>query len=221
MIKTCKTGCNPAVTIEKTDHCKVFERSENMVRLLYRKCDFNFPTGVYTDNALAVAFEAGITSGDIGASFEIANSTWADPTFVEKKYRSKKKRAKSTVVGRDLTVQTYVATDVDPAGTASPYWDREFYVNVENNAAVEVCGWVTHEGNVELALDDQGQFMDNVVESFVGQDQELDTDTIEVKNFKVKFSGDPLQRRILPYLDINAANAAATLGWLSEGNPVV
>ena len=220
MLSTCKTGCNPAVTITKTDHCKVYERSENGVRLLYAKCDFDFPSGAYDDNTLAVAIATAITNGDIGASFELSEFEWGDATRTEKKFRNKKKRSKSVITGRDLTARTYVATDFDEAGTADAFWDRKFYKGVENNIATEVRGYVTAEGEINLFLNEEGEFIDAVLETEVKFDGDLDTDTIEYKEYRVKLSDDPLQYRVLPYLDIKAASAVATLGWLFEGNPV-
>lgn len=219
MFGTCKTACVSAVTITNTDQCNVYERSECGIRLLYAKCDFDFPTGVYTDNALAVAIEDAITAGDIGASFELANFEWTEPTRVDKKYRAKCKRPKSITTGRDLSARSYVATDEDSAAVSSPFWDREYFVNVENNPGVAVRGFVTCSGLIYLFLNEDGEFMDNVLDTFVGYDDEVEGQCVEYKQYTVKFSGDPLSSRILPYLSIPLSGAQATLGWLSEGNP--
>lgn len=219
MLSTCKTGCNPAVTLTKTDHCKVYERSENPVRLLYAKCDFDFPTGTYDDAALATAIEAAITAGDIGASFELSEFEWGDATRSEKKFRSKKKRAVSVITGRDLTARSYVATDFDSAGAAAAFWDRTFYTTIENNIAVEVRGYVTYEGLIYLFTNEAGEFIPNVYTTEIKFDAELETDTIEYKQYTVSLSDDPLQYRVTPYCDIKAAGVAG-LDWLFEGNPV-
>lgn len=219
MFGTCNTACVGAVTITNTDQCDVYERSECGIRLLYAKCDFDFPTGAYQDDTLALAVETAITNGDIGASFELAQFEWGEPTRVEKKYRAKCKRGKSITTGRDLNARSYVATDVDSAGAAAPFWDRTYFNSVENNQAVEVRGFVTCNGLIYLFLDADGSFISNVMDTYVGYDDEVEGRCDEFKSYTVKFSKDPLQSRTLPYLDIPATASLPNLSWLFEGNP--
>lgn len=219
MLSTCNSNCVTGITLPKTDQCAVYERDECPVRLIYAKCDFDFPTGAYDDNTFGLAVSAAFTSGDLGASFELSEAAFSDPTTATKKYRAKCKPASTIITGRELTARSYVATDVDPAGADAPYWDLDFYQNYEKNIAVAVRGHVTCSGKMYLYLDENGQFLPYTAYTFLGEDDEVDGTCVEYKNYVITFTKDPKGAKKLPYLDIVAAGVQTELAWLYQGNP--
>jgi len=215
MFSTCNATCVGMITLPKTDQCEVYQRSEVPVRLLLAKCDFDFPTGAYDADALAIAVAAAITAGDITATPELADLQWADPTSTTKQYKGTCRPPATINVSRQLTGKDFNAFDVDSAGAAAPYEDREFFKNIVKNKAVAIRGYVTCDGKVYLFLNTNGTFMQYSVQFFTGFDTEVDGQRVEFKNYSITFMGDPVDWT-LPYLDIVAANGISTLGWLFQ-----
>jgi hypothetical protein len=215
MFSTCNTTCVGEVLLTKTDQCAVYQRSEVPVRLLLGLCDFDFPTGDYNDEDLATAIDAAITAGSISATPELSDLVWADPTTAQKNYRARCRVADTINVSRQLTGRDFNATDVNSAGTASVYQDRLFFKNLVQNKAVRVRGFVTCDGKIYLFLNSNGTFANYTAHFWTGYDTEIDGTNVEFKQYSITFNGDPVNWT-LPYLDIVAAGAEATLGWLFE-----
>jgi len=215
MFSTCNTTCVGEVLLTKTDQCAVYQRSEVPVRLLLGLCDFDFPTGDYNDEDLATAIDAAITAGSISATPELSDLVWADPTTAQKNYRARCRVADTINVSRQLTGRDFNATDVNSAGTASVYQDRLFFKNLVQNKAVRVRGFVTCDGKIYLFLNANGTFANYTAHFWTGYDTEIDGTNVEFKQYSITFNGDPVNWT-LPYLDIVAAGAEATLGWLFE-----
>lgn len=213
MFSTCNATCVGTVVISKTDQCEVYQRNEVPVRLILGLCDFDFPTGAYDASALATAFEAAITAGQIGVTPELADLQWADPTTTTKQYKGICRPATTIKVSRQLTGMDFNATDVDSAGALSPYEDRLFFKNIVKNKAVAIRGYVTCDGKVYLFLNPNGTFMQYSVDFWTGFNTDVDGQRIEFKNYAVTFMGDPVDWTT-PYLDIVAAGATSTLGWI-------
>lgn len=216
MLSTCNSACVGAFAITKTDQCDVYQRSEVPVRLIIATCDTAFPSGTYTDSLHATAFAALITAGTVSATFELADFQWSDPTTTKKNFLSKARPQKSIVTGRQLTAKDYTATDVDSSGSSVPYQDRIFYKDVVQNKACKVRGYVTESGKIYLFLDSKGEFCSYDINYFIGFDNEVEGKSIEFKNYVIDFVGDPLRQITTPYLDIKAAGAESTLGWLYQ-----
>lgn len=216
MLSTCNSTCVGVFSITKTDQCDIYQRSEVPVRLIIATCDTAFPSGTYTDALHAAAFAALITAGQVGATFELADFQWSDPTTTQKNFLSKSRPQKSIPISRELTAKDYTATDFDDSGAASPYQDRLFYKDVLQNKACKVRGYVTEAGKIYLFLDSKGEFCSYDINHFIGFDGEIDGLSIEYKNLSIRFMGDPLRQITTPYLDIKAAGAEATLGWLYQ-----
>jgi len=51
---------------------------------------------------------------------------------------------------------------------------------------------------------------------WIGYDQDVEGKLVEYKNYQLDFVGDPLRQITTPYLDIKAAGAESTLGWLYQ-----
>ena len=213
MFSTCTSACVGSVSLTKTDQCHLYQRSEVPVRLIIAKCDVDFPTGAYDDTALATAFEALITSGDISATPEIADLQWADPTTTTKQYRGRCRPAETIKTSRALTGRDFMATDVNSSGTATPYADRLFFKNLIQNKAVAIRGYVTCDGKIYLFLNKNGTFMQYSALFWTGYDTDVDGQSVEFKNYSITFMGDPVDYTT-PYLDIVEAGATANLGWL-------
>lgn len=216
MLSTCNSTCIGAFSITKTDQCNVDQRSEVPVRLIIATCDTAFPSGTYTDSLHATAFAALITSGNIGATFELSDFQWSDPTTTQKNFLSKARPSKSIIISRELTAKDYTTTEVDNTGASSPYQDRLFYKDVLQNKACKVRGYVTEAGKIYLFLDAKGEFCSYDINFFIGFDGEVEGQSIEYKNLSIRFTGDPLRQITTPYLDIKAAGAESTLGWLYQ-----
>lgn len=215
MFSTCNTTCVGEVLLTKTDQCAVYQRSEVPVRLLLGLCDFDFPSGEYDDDALATAIDAAITAGAISATPELSDLVWADPTTAQKNYRARCRVADTINVSRQLTGRDFNATDVNSGGTASVYEDRLFFKNLVQNKAVRVRGFVTCDGKIYLFLNSNGTFANYTAHFWTGYDTEIDGTNVEFKQYSITFNGDPVNWT-LPYLDIVAAGAEASLGWLFE-----
>lgn len=215
MFSTCNSACVGSLTLTKTDQCDVFQRSEVPVRLLIAKCDFNFPEGDYDDNALATLIETAIDDGDISATPELAEMAWADPTTAQKKYKAGCRPPVTKNVSRVLTGKDFNATNVNSAGTASPYQDRLFWQNIVKNKGTAIRGYVTCDGKIYLFLNPNGAFAQYSVHFFTGFDTEIEGENVEYKNYAITFTGDPVNYTV-PYLDIIASSAEAQLGWLIE-----
>lgn len=220
MFSTCSTACVDALTLAATTQCKVYPRSEVPVRLIIATCDTAFPTGTYDDLVLATAFEALISAGKISASFELADFQWGDPTTTTKQYRPRNNPATTITTGRQLTAKDYNATDVDNAGAASAYFDRDFYKNVIQNKAVKIRGLVTESGRIYPFLDKNGNFMSYDQHYFTGWDNDVDGQSVEYKNFVITFAADPFISVVTPYLDLKLADPTDSLGiaWLYQSN---
>jgi len=215
MFSTCSTACVGSVVLTKTDQCDTYQRNEVPVRLILAKCDFDFPTGLYDANALATAFEAAITSGDIAVTPELADLQWADPTTTTKQYKGICRPATTINVSRQLTGVDYTATDVNSAGTSSPYEDRLFLQNVVKNKGVAIRGYVTCDGKIYLFLNSNGTFMQYSLNVFTTYNTDVEGQRIEGKSYTVTFMGDPVNWTT-PYLDIVAAGGTSGLGWLFQ-----
>jgi hypothetical protein len=202
--------------MELTDQCELYQRSEIPVRLIVAKCNTAFPTGTYTDSVFAASFAALITASEVTATFELSDFQWADPTTTKKNYLSKARPAKTITTGRQLTAKDFNATDYDSAGAASPYQDRLFYKNVIQSKAAKIRGYVTDAGKIYLFLDANGEFMSYDINHWIGFDQDVEGKSVEFKNYMIEFVGDPLRQVTIPYLDIVAAGAQSTLGWLYQ-----
>lgn len=213
MFSTCNTACVDTSTLSKADICNVYQRNEVVVRLLTSKCDFDLPVGDYDSSALADAVTDAIADGKIGATMELANVEWADPTTATKQYRSRCRPASTINTGRVLNARDYNAYDVNAAGASTPYNDRIIYADEIQSPSTRVIGYVTCDGKIYLFLNDKGGFMSYSIHHFIGYDNEVDGQSIEFKNYVISFVGDPLKLRT-PYLDIVAAGAVADLGWL-------
>ncbi len=213
MFSTCNTTCVGSVVISKTDQCDVYQRSEVPVRLILGLCDFDFPVGDYDDNALALLVETAITAGQIGVTPELSEVSWADPSTTTKNYRARCRPLKTINVSRQLTGKDFNATDVVSAGTATPYQDRLFFKNIVQNPAVAIRGYVTCDGKIYLFLNPNGTFASYTVHFFTGFDTEIEGQNVEFKNYVITFNGDPVNWTT-PYLDVIAAGAQSTLGWL-------
>ena len=215
MFSTCNSTCVGSVVLTKTDQCKVYQRSEVPVRLLLGLCDFDFPEGDYDDSVLATAIADAITAGEISATPELSDLIWADPTTANKNYRARCRPADTINVSRQLTGRDFNATDVVSAGTDSPYQDRLFWQNIVKNKAVRVRGFVTCDGKIYLFLNPNGTFANYTIHLWTGFDTEIDGTNVEFKQYSITFNGDPVNWTT-PYLDIIAAGAESTLGWLFE-----
>jgi hypothetical protein len=215
MFSTCNSACVGEVLLTKTDQCAIYQRSEVPVRLLLGLCDFDFPEGDYTDEDLAKAVADAITAGEISATPELSDLVWADPTTANKNYRARCRPADTINVSRQLTGRDFNATDVNSAGTAVPYQDRLFFKNIVKNKAVKIRGFVTCDGKIYLFLNENGTFANYTAHFWSGYDTEIDGTSIEFKQYSITFNGDPVNWT-LPYLDIIAAGAESTLGWLFE-----
>lgn len=220
MFSTCNSVCVDTLTLPLTTQCDTYQRSEVPVRLLIATCDTDFPVGDYDDNVHATAFAALITSGNISATFELADFAWGDPTTTTKQYKSRRSPVSTITTGRQLTAKDFNATDTDPTGTAYPYWDRNFYKNVVQNKAVRIRGWVTEQGRIYLFLDKNGNFMSYDQHYFTGDDIEIDGQNVEFKNYIMNFAADPRINIITPYLDLPLADPTDALGlsWLYSAN---
>jgi len=218
MLSTCNSACVDTLSLELTDQCDIYQRSEIPVRLIIAKCNTAFPEGTYTDGVHATAFAALITSLDISATFELTDFQWGDPATTKKAYLSRRTPAKTITTGRQLTAKDFNATDVSSAGAAVPYADRLFYKNVIQDKACKIRGYVTDTGKVYLFLNSLGEFCSYDINYWIGYDTEVDGQNVEFKNYMIDFIGDPLKQITTPYLDIPAAGAEATLGWLYKAN---
>lgn len=216
MLSTCNSACVGALTLTATTQCDVYQRSEIPVRLIGATCDTAFPTGTYTDNAHATAFAALITAAVVTATFELSDFQWSDPTTTSKRYMSLARPAKTITTGRTLTAKDYTATDKDSADATSRYEDRSFYKDIIQNKGFKFRGYVTDSGMVYLFLDSKGEFMSYDVNYFIGYDSDVEGQLVEYKNYVINFTGDPLRQITTPYLDIKAAGAESTLGWLYQ-----
>lgn len=216
MLSTCNSTCVGALSLSPTAQCDLYQRSEIPVRLIGATCDTAFPTGDYTDAAHATAFAALITANQVTATFELSDFAWGDPTTTKKSYLPRHYPAKTIITGRTLTAKDYNATDLDNAGAASVYEDRSFYKNVIQNKAFKFRGYVTESGKVYLFLNAAGEFMAYDISYFIGFDAEVEGQMVEYKNYQLDFVGDPLRQITTPYLDIRAAGAESTLGWLYQ-----
>jgi len=215
MFSTCNTACVGELTIAAATQCQIYQRNEVPVRLLVAKCDVDFPEGDYKDDELADAVAALIASGDIGATFELSQFAWQDPTTAEASYRARCRPPQIINTSRVLTARDYSATDVDPAGESSPFWDRTFYQNVLKNKGTSFRGFVTCDGKVYLFKNPNGTFASYSLHAWTGFDTEIDGTSIEFKNLALTFMGDPVNWTT-PYLDIVAAGAIGSLGWLFQ-----
>lgn len=218
MLSTCNSACVDTLTLELTDQCDIYQRSEIPVRLIIAKCNTAFPEGVYTDSVHATAFAALITSGDISATFELTEFQWGDPATVEKAFLPRRSPTTTITTSRQLTAKDYNATDKSSAGASVPYADRLFYKNVIQDKACKIRGYVTDAGKIYLFLNANGEFTPYSINFWVGFDPEVEGQLIEFKNYMIKFVGDPLSEVTTPYLDIIAAGAESTLGWLYKAN---
>lgn len=220
MLPTCNSACVDTFTLTTTDQCDIYQRSEIPVRLIVATCNTTFPTGAYDDIALATAFESLVGIGSISATFELADFSWSDPTTTTKQYRSRRSPAKTITTGRTLTARDYTATDVNAAGSATPYQDRLFFVNTLQNAAVKYRGWITADGRIYLFLNSNGEFMSYDVNHWYGQDVEVEGQVVEFKNMNINFTGDPTATMTTPYLDLLEADPTDTLGlaWMYRAN---
>jgi len=216
MLSTCNSVCVDALSLSSTTQCNIYQRSEIPVRLIVATCNTAFPTGTYTDNAHAVAFAALIAAGSVTATFELSDFQWSDPTTTQKRYASIARPTKTIITGRTLTAKDYTATDYDNADNPSAYEDRLFYKNQVQNKGAKFRGYVTEAGMVYLFLASNGEFMPYDVNYWIGYDSEVDGKLVEYKNYQLTFVGDPLRQITTPYLDIKAAGAEATLGWLYQ-----
>lgn len=215
MFSTCNSACVGSLTLTKSDQCNVYQRSEVPVRLIGALCNTDFPTGDYDDAALATAFAALITAGEVTATYELADVAWADPTTATKQYRGRCRPPKVINVSRQLTGKDFNATDVDSAGAAEPYADRLFFENIVKNPAFAIRGYVTCDGKVYLFLNPNGTFMSYNAHFFTGYDTEIDGQNVEFKNYSITFMGDPVAYTT-PYLDIVAAGNDPNLAWLFQ-----
>lgn len=214
MLSTCNTACVGSAKLSKTDMCATYQRSEVPVRFLTANCDFDLPEGDYDSSALADAIVDAIADGKIGATPELANVEWADPTTTKKQFRSRCRPAKTINTGRTITARDYNAFDVVSAGTAMPYNDRIIYLDEIQAKSTRIIGYVTCDGKIYLFLNEQGGFMSYSAHFFTGFDNEVDGSTFEFKNYMIEFVGDPLKSLRTPYLDIVLAGAVDDLGWL-------
>jgi hypothetical protein len=215
MFSTCNTACATNVVLTKTDQCKVYQRSEVPVRLILSLCDFDFPTGAYASEALAEAISDAIDDGKISATPELSDLVWADPSTANKNYRARCRPADTINVSRQLTGRDFNATDVTSAGLEVPYEDRIFWQYKVKNKAVKIRGYVTCDGKIYLFLNENGTFANYTVHLWTGFDTEIDGTNVEFKQYSITFNGDPVNYTT-PYLDIIAAGAESTLGWLFE-----
>lgn len=216
MYPSCNTACVNSTTLTKLDICPSEQRSEVVVRYLTAKCDFTFPTGLYTANALATALVAAITNGEVSATPELSNVEWSDPTTATKLIGNRTRPAKNYITGRTLTARDYNAFDVDGTGASVPYNDRIIYLDEIQAPSTRIVGYVTADGKIYLFLDAKGAFLPYSANFFTGFDNEIDGQTIEYKNYVLNFVGDPLARLRTPYLDIIQAGGVAQLGWLYQ-----
>ena len=215
MFSTCNSACVGSATLTKTTQCDTYERSEVPVRFLIANCDFDFPTGDYDDEALAVLIEDAITAGDISATPELADVAWSDPNTTTKNYKARCRPASTIATSRVLTAKDFTATDKNAAGTSSPYEDRLFWQNKLQAKSTAIRGFITCDGKIYLFLNKNGTFASYSAHFFTGYDTEVDGKNVEFKNLSLTFSGDPVNYT-LPYLDIVAANSVDTLGWLFQ-----
>lgn len=220
MFSTCNAACVNSVVIPLTTQCDTYQRSEVPVRLLVATCDTDFPVGVYDDLVHATAFAALVATGNISATFELADFTWSDPTTTTKQYKPRRSPASTITNGRQLTAKDFNATDTDPAGAAFPYFDRDFYRNVVQNKAVRIRGYVTEQGRIYLFLDANGRFMDYDQNYFTGWDIEVDGKSVEYKNYVLNFVADPLITIVTPYIDLALADPtdSLNLAWMYQAN---
>jgi hypothetical protein len=218
MLSTCNSVCLGGLTLTQTTQCDLYNRSEIPVRLLIATCDTAFPIGLYTDSAHAAAVAALISAGVVSATFELSDFQWADPQTTKKNFLSKRVPPKTIITGRQLTAKDYNATDKDVNDAASPYEDRLFYKNIIQNKACKVRGYITDNGKIYLFLDSNSEFMGYDISYWIGYDQEVEGKLIEFKNYMIDFVGDPLRQITTPYLDIIAAGAQSSLGWLYQAN---
>lgn len=195
------------------DQCNVYQRSEVPVRLIVALCNTDFPTGDYDDSALSDAFKALIAANFIGATPELSDVAWADPTTATKNYRARCRPAKTINVSRQLTGRDFNATDVDSAGDDAPYYDRVFFEDYIKNPAVAIRGYVTCDGKIYLFKNPNGTFASYTAHFFTGSDTEIEGQNVEFKNYVITFNGDPVQWTT-PYLDIVAAGNDPDLQWL-------
>jgi hypothetical protein len=216
MLSTCDSACVNALVLSQQSQCDIGIRSEIPVRLLIANCDTAFPTGTYNDIALATALAALITANSVSATFELAEFQWSDPATTKKSYLSKRTPPKTITTGRTLTAKDYSATDVKSDGSSSPYEDRLFYKNIIQNKACKIRGYITDEGKIYLFLNSKGEFCSYDINYFIGYDHDVEGQSVEFKNYIIDFVGDPLRQITTPYLDIIAAGAQSTLGWLYQ-----
>lgn len=215
MFSTCSTACVGTLTLTKTDQCDVYQRSEVPVRLLLAKCDFDFPVGVYDDDALGTLIAQAIEDGNMSATPELADVAWQDPTTTTKQFKSRCRPMATIPVSRILTGKDYTATDVNSAGTASPYEDRLFFQNIVKNKGAVARGLITCDGKIYLFRNNNGTFAQYTSNYWYGYDTDVDGKNIEYKNYSLTFMGDPVNF-ILPYFDIVAAGSIDDLGWLFQ-----
>lgn len=216
MLSTCNSVCVNSLVLTSTTQCDIYQRSEIPVRLIAATCDTAFPSGTYTDAAHATAFAALIAAGAVTATFELTDFQWSDPTTTQKRYASIARPTKTIITGRTLTAKDYTATDYDNAGAASAYEDRLFYKNQIQAKGCKFRGYVTDAGRIYLFLDSKGEFMAYDINHWIGFDAEVEGQLVEYKNYQLTFVGDPLRQITTPYLDIKAAGAESTLGWLYQ-----
>ena len=213
MFSTCSSACAGSVTLTKTDQCNVYQRNEVPVRLILGLCDFDFPTGAYDDTNLSSAIVTAIGAGNISATPELADVAWADPTTATFNYRARCRASKTINVSRQLTGRDFNATDVNSAGTATPYADRLFFKNLVKNPAVAIRGYVTCDGKIYLFLNPNGTFASYSAHFFTGYSTDIEGQNIEFKNYVITFNGDPVDYTT-PYLDIVASGNDPDLAWL-------
>jgi len=198
----CSTTCVDAIEIPQLGNiCAVTPRNERKSKLILFRCNLSIPSGIAS--AKATALDAMITAKTLGATPKLKDFVWGDPQTTDFAYHDCAP-AVPIVTGRQLTGSDFNAIDVDSAGSASLYFDRDFWEAITAGQYFNF-GWTTCDGLLYLGAQDRNytKFMTAVLSAFQTEDNSLANQSLEVKKFVLNFLGDPLGHFPKPYLDLS------------------
>jgi hypothetical protein len=199
----CSSSCVSGILIPQLGNiCSVTTRDDCKSKLVLFRCNLSIPSG--SEAAKAAALDAMITAKTLGATPKLKDFNWGDPQTTDFAFHDCAP-AVPVVTQRELTGSDFNAIDVDDAGAASLYFDRDFWSGVTAGQYFNF-GWTTCNGLLYLGAQDRNytKFMTAVMTAFQAEDKSLPNKCMEVKKFILRFLGDPLKHFPKPYLDLSA-----------------
>lgn len=176
--------------VQLPDNCgDVVKRNEVKSKLLAFRCDVALPTG--TGNAIADAIEAMINAKTLAWTGKLRAFDFADPETTDIT-DADCLPSYPQVTGRVLSFEDLNTYEVDDAGGASPYYDRDFWANLVQNRKWN-WAFTTCDGQLyPLLLPDGTNWMTGILTAFRTDDKAVANQRLEMKKGHVKFLGDPL-----------------------------